>query len=118
MEYSKQEKNIIYEMKRSIINEFRYQDKKPEANIVTIWGAPDMSIDISTLKEAFRIGMSYDEEKNIRKYNSADLFNQALVELFGEDLIEFIDKKIVSMTEKGEELFIIPDKWYKKNKAE
>ena len=114
MEYSEQEKGIIYEMKRSIINEFRYQNKKSENNIVTIWGAPDMSMDVGTLKEAFRVGMSHDEKKNIRKYNAADLFNQALVDLFEEDLIVFIDEKTVGMTDKGEKLYIIPDRWYKK----
>ncbi len=119
MEYSKQEKNLIYEMKKSIINEFRYKNKKPEYNFVTIFGAPDMSIDVDSLQEAFRVGMSDEEKKIIREYNKWDLFSQALVELFEEELIEFIDTKTVCMTKDGEDMFIIPDRWYKKrNKGE
>lgn len=119
MEYSKQEKDLIHEMKKSIINEFRYQNKKPEYDFVTIFGAPDMSIDLDSLQEAFRVGMSNEENKIIRKYNKLDLFSQALAELFEEELINFIDSQTVCMTKKGEDMFIIPDRWYKKHdKAE
>ena len=114
MEYTKQEKTFIYEMKKSIINEFRYKNKKPEYDFVTIFGAPDMSIDVDSLQEAFRVGMSEKEKKTIRKLNKIDLFNQALAELFQEDLIEFIDSKTVGMTKKGEDMYIIPDRLYKK----
>lgn len=114
MEYSKQEKDLIYEMKRSIINEFRYQNKKPEYDFITMFGAPDMPIDVDSLQEAFRVGMSEKERKIIRKYDKLDLFSQALAELFEEELIKFIDSKTIRMTEKGEDMFIIPDRWYKK----
>jgi len=114
MEYSNQETKIIYEMKRSIINEFRYRYNNSDIGFLANFVEPDMSIDVDSLQEAFRIGMSYEEKKNIRKYNFGDLFNQTLVELFGEELIEFKDSKTVVMTDKGENVFIIPDKWYTK----
>ncbi|KPA10184.1 hypothetical protein MHK_009593 [Candidatus Magnetomorum sp. HK-1] len=114
MKYSKPEEELIFEMKRSIINEFRYKNKKPEYNFVSIFGSPEMSIDVYTLQEAFRVGMSFEEKKIIRKYSFEDLFSQALVELFSEELIDFVDSKTVIMFDKGEDMFIIPDRWYKK----
>jgi len=115
MEYSNQELKIIYEIKRSIINEFRYLYKKSSdfdhlAHIMV----HDDFIDVKDLKFAFRIGMSSEEKKILRKFKFLDLFNQALAELFAEGLIEFIDTKKVAMTEKGDDMYIIPDKWYKK----
>jgi hypothetical protein len=113
MEYTKQEQTLIYEMKKIIINEFRYANKEPEREMLFIWGLPDITQDIEDLQDAFRMGMSDNERKIIRKYDFDDLFSQALVELFDEELIEFIDKDTVGMTEKGEEKFIIPDRLYK-----
>ena len=67
MEYSNQEAKIIYEMKRSIINEFRYRYNNSNIGFIANFVEPDVSIDVESLQEAFRIGMSYEEKKNIRK---------------------------------------------------
>ena len=115
MEYSKQEIKLIYEMKKSIINEFRYYYKNYDIGFLANFIEPDMSIEIDSLQDAFRIGMSYQEKQIIRKYNFSDLFDQALVELFVEELIQFKGSKAVVITDKGEDMFIIPDMWYKKN---
>ena len=75
----------------------------------------EMSIEIHYLLEAFQMGMS-DKEKNkiILKYDQLDLFNQALSELYIEELIEFKNDNTILITNKGEEMFIIPNRWYKK----
>ncbi|MEA1925719.1 MAG: hypothetical protein U9M90_00530 [Patescibacteria group bacterium] len=111
MNYLDQKIKIIYEIKKSIINEFRYNttDIGFLANLIE----PDVSITINSLKEAFRIEMSHQEKQILRKYKIRDLFNQALAELFSEQLINFVDNRRVVMTEKGENMFIVPDRWYK-----
>ncbi len=81
MGYPNQTK-IIYEMKRSIINEFRYRYSNSDIGFLANFVEADMSIDIDSLQEAFRMGMSDQEKRNLRKYKFLDLFDQALVELF------------------------------------
>ena len=112
MEYSNQETKIIYEMKRSIINEFRYRYSNTDIGFLANFVEPDLSIDVDSLQEAFRMGMSDQEKRNLRKYKFLDLFDQALVELFHEGFVSFRDSKIVVMTDKGETTFIFPDRWY------
>jgi len=113
MNYSKQEAQFIYEMKKSIINEFRYLNSNTDLGFLGIFVEPDMSIDIDSLQHAFKIGMSHDEKKKISKLNFVDLFNQAIGELFSEGLISFRDSTTIIMTEQGEKMYIIPDRWYK-----
>ena len=69
-------------MKRSIINEFRYRYSNSDIGFLANFVEADMSIDIDSLQEAFRMGMSDQEKRNLRKYKFLDLFDQALVELF------------------------------------
>ncbi len=114
MNYSDQEIKIIYEIKKSIINEFRYKYNGTDIGFLANFIEPDMSINCNSLKEAYRIGMSHKEKQILRKYQFRDLFNQALAELFSEELINFEKNKNVVMTDKGENMFIIPDRWYKK----
>jgi len=113
MNYLKQETQFIYEMKKSIVNEFRYLYSSTDLGFLGILVEPDMSIDIDSLQHAFKIGMSHDERKKISKLKFVDLFNQAIGELFSEGLINFRDSATVIMTERGENMYIIPDKWYK-----
>ncbi len=112
MQYSKQELELIYKMKRVIINEFRYLYDDHDDIFVPLafLGEPDLSIDIIDLQDAFKMGMSNEDKVIIRKYNFLDLFNQALVELFEEEIIEFEDSETIVVTDKGENMFIIPDK--------
>jgi hypothetical protein len=111
MEYSTQETKIIYEMKRSIINEFRYLNHKSDIDL-PFFIEFDMSIDIESLQHAYKVGMSYAEKKEIKKYDFKDLFDQAICELFNEELIDFKDNKTVIVTELGENMYIFPDRWY------
>jgi hypothetical protein len=113
MNYSDQEIKIIYEIKKSIVNEFRYKFNNTDIGFLANYIEPDMSITINSLKEAFRIGMSHQEKQTLRKYKFGDLFNQALYELFSEEIINFVDNRRVVMTDKGENMFIVPDRWYK-----
>ncbi len=114
MEYSNQEIEIIYQMKRSIVNEFRYHYNSTDINSLPNFIEPDWTISVKRLQVAFLIGMSTQEKKIIRKYKWMDMFNQALVELFSEEIINFIDSKTIVMTSKGENMFINPCRWYTK----
>jgi hypothetical protein len=105
MEYSSQEIEIIYQMKRSIVSEFRYHYIKSDNNAFGhIFYESDFSLSIKHLKDAYRLGMSTQEKKILRKYKWMQLFNQALFELFTELIINYSDAKTVFMTNKGEEM--------------
>ena len=104
MEYSSQEIEIIYQMKRSIVSEFRYHYIKSDSNAFGhIFYESDFSLSIKHLKDSYRLGMSTQEKKILRKYKWMQLFNQALFELFTEQIINYSDAKTVFMTNKGEE---------------
>ena len=70
MGYSNQTK-IIYEIKRSIINEFRYRYSNYDIGFLANFVEPDMSIDVDSLQEAFRIGLSDQDKLNlVEKYKN------------------------------------------------
>ena len=63
MEYSDQEQQLIHEMKKSIVNEFRYFYRQYDIGFLANFVAPDMTLEIESLQEAFRVGMSETEKQ-------------------------------------------------------
>ena len=114
MEYSQQEKQLLFEMKKSIINEFRYHYQRCDKFSIP-FVEPDLSIDIEDLQEAFQIGMSNHEKQMLRRYDFEELFSEALGKLFIEELIEFQDRQSVIVSQKGVEMFIDQDKTYQQS---
>ena len=101
MSYSKLEKQFIFDMKRSIINEFRYHKE-------LLSGIEELE----HLEESFLLCLSEKEKKTLQKLNFVELFSQALCELNCEEIIEFINDKEIAITDLGNQRFIFPDKLY------
>jgi hypothetical protein len=114
MEYSQQEKQLLFEMRKSIINEFRYHHLKCNKFLIP-FVEPDFSIDIESLQEAFQVGMSHNEKQMLQHYNFDELFSEALGKLFLEELIEFQDRQTIIVSPKGVKKFIDPDKIYQQS---
>ena len=101
MSYSKSEKQFIFDMKRSIVNEFRYH-KNFFSGIE----------ELEHLEESFLLCLSEKEKKILKKLNFNELFSQALCELNCEEIIEFINDKEITITDLGFQRFVFPDKLY------
>ena len=94
MSFSISEKQFIFDMKRSIVNEFRYHKD-------FLFGIEE----IDHLRESFLICLSEKEKEMLQKLNFIDLFGQALCELNYEEIIEFINDKEIAITDLGFERF-------------
>ena len=105
MEYSNNEKHIIFDMKITIVNEFKYHFKNNE-NLYSVFFEPDMSLSFNDLKETCELCLPSKIKYNLEKSDFLNLFNESLFELFSENIIEFGNKKIVMLSEKGEKMFI------------
>ncbi len=101
MSYSKSEKQFIFDMKRSIVNEFRYHKD-------LLFGIEG----IDHLRGSYLICSSEKEKKTLRNANFSELFSQALCELNYEEIIEFINDKEIAITDLGYQRFIVPDELY------
>ncbi|MCP4652849.1 MAG: hypothetical protein GY858_05640 [Candidatus Omnitrophica bacterium] len=110
---SQQQQYIIDEMKKSTINEFRYHYQNYDIGFAANFVPHEMFLEIEDLQEAFEIGMSEKEKQMIEGDNMSDLFREALGELFLEKIIMFKDSSTVAVTQKGEDMFIVPDRMYK-----
>ena len=107
MEYSEQENNIIFKMKTTIVNEFKYRHATGvDISFLACFSDLDMEIGIDSLCEACRVGIDYQLIDNLRKKQLQDLVGEALVELFSEDIIRFPSNESVALTSKGEKMFI------------
>ncbi|MCI5167667.1 MAG: hypothetical protein D3903_16645 [Candidatus Electrothrix sp. GM3_4] len=114
MKKNSQQQYIIDEMKKSIINEFRYHYQDYDIGFLANFVPHEMFLEIEELQEAYQIGMSEKEKQMIEGANMSDLFRKALGELFLEKIIIFKDSSTVAVTKKGEDMFIVPDRMYKK----
>jgi len=101
MSYSKVEEQFIFDIKRSIVNEFRYHKE-------LLFGIEE----IDHLSESYLICMSEKEKGLMLNLNFIDLFSSALRELNYEGIIEFIDDRTIAISELGFQRFIVPDKMY------
>lgn len=106
MKYSKDDKYVIFKMKITIVNEFKYCYNRSDTLGLALFIEPDTTLEFDSLKEACEIGIDRQLIDNLSKSKFLDLFNEALVELFAENIIKFVSDKILMMTESGEEMFI------------
>lgn len=93
-------------MKITIVNEFKYCYNRSDTFGLALFIEPDTTLEFDSLKEACEIGIDRQLIDNLSKSKFLDLFNEALVELFAENIIKFVTDKILMMTESGEEMFI------------
>ena len=105
MKYSNNNKYIIFDMKITIVNEFKYHFKSYE-NLHSIFFEPDMNLSFDDLKETCELCLPSKIKDNLEKSDLLNLFNESLFELFSENFIEFGSNKIVMLTSKGEKMFI------------
>jgi len=103
MKYSKKEKELILDIKKSNINEFRYHSRGGWYNGVE---------EICDLEEAFLVGLNTREDELLKTLDFADLSNEALYELNSEGIIAFINNKEIVITKLCIEKYIFPDKMY------
>ena len=105
MKYSNNDKYIIFDMKVTIINEFKYHFKNYE-NLHSVFFEPSMNLSFDDLKETCELCLPSKVKDNLEKGDFINLFNESLFELFSENFIEFGSNKIVMLTSKGEKMFI------------
>ena len=106
MKYSNHKKNIIFKMKITIVNEFKYCYGRSDIGFLANFVEPDTTLDVDSLQEACQIGIDSQLINGLRKSEFLDLFNEALAELFTENIIKFLNSKTVMMTSNGENMFI------------
>lgn len=100
-------------MEITIVNEFKYRHAtRDDICFLAYFSDPDMEIDIESLHEACEIGIDYNLINNIQKSQFKELVGEALVELYSEDIIRFPSSESVTLTTKGENMFIVDNMLY------
>jgi hypothetical protein len=105
MKYLDDKEEIIYDMKITIVNEFKYHFQESE-DLCSIFFKPNMSLSFDDLKETCKLCLPFRMKDNLKKSDLLNLFNESLFELFLENIIEFGSNEMIMLTQKGETMFI------------
>ena len=82
-------------MKITIVNEFKYCYGRSDIGGLAMFIEPDTTLEFDSLKKSCEIGIDHQLIDNLSKSKFLDLFNEALVELFSENIIKPEDERTV-----------------------